>query len=137
MNRGGPENFGRSRSGFDADRRHRALNIRQRPLPFPSQWAMTLARPSSISCHVTWRPMPSQAARIYSAILPSCPVGLGMLMTSLHMETRDFSSTWVRILSASLGLRPLVVLLAAFKIEAPVCAVSTESVSKLVCPQGL
>src|SRR5438552_10780200 len=83
------------------------------------QWAMTLARPSSISCHVTLRSMPCQAARIYSAIFPSCPVGLGMLMTSLHMETRDFSSTWVRLFSATLGLRPLVVLLAALILEAP------------------
>src|SRR5947209_4317657 len=93
------------------------LNIRQRPLPVPSQRAITLARPSSTSCQVTSRPMLSQVERMYSAILPSLPVGLGMLITSQHMETSDFSSTSARIFSARLELSVSVVFLAAFKNE--------------------
>src|SRR5579872_2455248 len=80
------------------------LNMRQRPLPAPSHLATTLARPSSTSCHVTSRPMDSQAVCMCSAIFTSSPVGLGMFMTSQHIATISSSRTSERILSISFAL---------------------------------
>src|ERR1700684_1329511 len=80
------------------------LNMRQRPLPAPSQRATTLARPSSTSCHVTSRPIDAHAARMCSAIFASSPVGLGMLITSQHIATISSSRTSDRILSISFEL---------------------------------
>src|SRR5712691_764147 len=77
------------------------LNIRFFPELEPDQRATTLARPSSISCQVTFRPSCCRAARIYCAICSSSPVGLGMLMTSQAMETSSSSRTQERIFSAN------------------------------------
>src|SRR5216684_2346788 len=81
------------------------LNIRFLPPPEPVHRPTTLARPSSTSCQVTFRPACPRALRMYSAISNSSPVGLGMLMTSQAMAMISSSRTAARIFSTSLGSR--------------------------------
>src|SRR6266436_1434923 len=81
------------------------LNIRFLPLPEPVHRPTTLARPSSTSCQVTFRPTCPRALRMYSAICNSSPVGLGMLMTSQAIAMISSSRTAARIFSTSLGSR--------------------------------
>src|SRR5580765_638612 len=79
------------------------LNIRFLPPPAPFQRPTTLARASSTSCQVTSRPIFWSADCMYCAICNSSPVGLGMLMTSEHMETISSSRTSARMRSTRLG----------------------------------
>src|SRR6267143_2168177 len=81
------------------------LNIRFLPPPAPFQRPTTLARPSSTSCQVTSRPIFCSSDRTYCAICSSSPVGLGMLITSLDMETISSSRTSARMRSTSLESR--------------------------------
>src|SRR5437660_6594377 len=78
------------------------LNIRFLPLPKPFQRPTTLARDSSTSCQVTSRPIFCNSDCMYCAICSSSPVGLGMLITSLDMETISSSRTSARMRSTSL-----------------------------------
>src|SRR5882724_3852947 len=77
------------------------LNIRFFPPPQPVQRPITLARPSSTSCHVTVSPSCCSTHCMYCAISSSSPVGLGMLITSQHIATISSSLISVRTLSAS------------------------------------
>src|SRR5271166_3167018 len=98
------------------------LNIRFLPPPEPFQRPTTLARASSTSCHVTSRPIFCSAVCIYCAICNSSPVGLGMLITSLDMETISSSRTSARMRSISLGSRAcfeLAVALDTFEFSVP------------------
>src|SRR6266446_6801545 len=81
------------------------LNIRFLPPPEPFQRPTTLGRDSSTSCQVTSRPIFCSSDCTYCAICSSSPVGLGMLITSLDMETISSSRTSARIRSTSLGSR--------------------------------
>src|SRR5713101_3791247 len=83
------------------------LNIRFLPPPEPFQRPTTLARDSSTSCQVTSRPILCRADCMYCASCSSSPVGLGMLITSLDMETISSSRTSARIRATSLGSRSL------------------------------
>ena len=74
------------------------LNIRLRPRPAPCQRPITLARPSSTSCHVTARPIAPRPRACTRPCRSSSPVGLGMLMTSQPMATISSSRTSARML---------------------------------------
>src|SRR6202140_5567839 len=79
------------------------LNIRFLPPPEPFQRPTMLARDSSTSCQVTSRPIFCNSDCLYCAICSSSPVGLGILITSLDMETISSSRTSARMRSTSLG----------------------------------
>src|SRR2546422_2377846 len=81
------------------------LNIRFFPPPEPVHRPTTLARPSSTSCQVTFKPTWPRAPRMYSAICSSSPVGLGMLITSQAIAMISSSRTDARIFSTSLESR--------------------------------
>src|SRR6202140_3096663 len=81
------------------------LNIRFLPPPEPFQRPTMLARDSSTSCQVTSRPIFCNSDCMYCAICSSSPVGLGMLIMSLDMETISSSRTSARMRSTSLGSR--------------------------------
>src|SRR4051794_34018743 len=68
------------------------------PLPAPSIRPTTLGRPSSTSCHCTWRPMSSSSSRTRSPIACSLPVGLGT-------ETRSTASRTSRSALTSTEMR--------------------------------
>src|SRR6266508_2772284 len=69
------------------------LNMSDFPLPSPSQRPTTLGRPSSTSCHCTWRPMSASSSRTRSPIASSCPVGLEMETSSTARRARRSAST--------------------------------------------
>src|ERR1035437_497415 len=81
------------------------LNIRFLPPPDPFQRPTTLARASSTSCQVMSRPSFCSADCMYCAICSSSPVGLGMLITSVDMETISSSRTSARMRSMSFSSR--------------------------------
>src|SRR5229473_4053367 len=81
------------------------LNIKFFPPPEPVHRPTTLARPSSTSCQVTFKPICPSAPRMYSAICSSSPVGLGILITSQAIAMISSSRTAARIFSTSLGSR--------------------------------
>src|SRR5438067_5729609 len=68
------------------------LNMSDFPPPVPSSRPMTFGRPSSTSCHCTWRPMPASSSRTRSPIACSSPVGLGTDTRSTARATRRSAS---------------------------------------------
>src|SRR6266571_3082248 len=74
------------------------LNMRDFPPPVPSRTPMTFGRPSSTSCHCTWRPMSASSSRTRSPIACSSPVGLGT-------DTRSTASATSRSASISTEMR--------------------------------
>src|SRR5919201_493024 len=74
------------------------LNINAGPPPAPSQSPTTLGRPSSTSCHCTWRPMSASSSRTRSPIACSSPVGL-------EIDTSSTASCTSRSASISTEMR--------------------------------
>src|SRR5262249_11216287 len=69
------------------------LNISEGPPPSPSHRPTTLGRPSSTSCHCTWRPRSSSSSRMRSPIACSSPVGLGVETRPTASRTSRSGST--------------------------------------------
>src|SRR6266566_1737649 len=85
------------------------LNMSELPPPvFVSQRPTTLGRPSSTSCHCTWRPMSSSSSRTRSPIACSAPVGLGTETRSTASATSRSASIstemWQHLLAEQLDL---------------------------------
>src|SRR6266511_2758220 len=74
------------------------LNMSDFPPPAPSHRPTTFGRPSSTSCHWSWRPMSASSSRTRSPIACSSPVGLGT-------ETRSTARPTSRSASISTEMR--------------------------------
>ena len=79
-----------SRPEYDVSRC--PLNISVGPPPVPAHVPSTFARPSSTSCHCTWRPRDASSSRISSAAACSDPVNDGVDTSRIASSTSRRSS---------------------------------------------